>query len=200
MSTHSDPPARRALALAALTGADGAETFIGSAGNDFVDGNIGADAASAADTFQRDPSDGSDSVEGQGGKDNLAFNGSNAPENIDVTANGSRVRLFRNVAAITMDLNDIESTSIRALGAADTITVGDLRGTDLDAANVDLTAGTGDGNGAADTGRRQRRRQGRPRPRQPRRLAGADHRPGADHDRRQRGRERRPARQHARRP
>jgi Ca2+-binding RTX toxin-like protein len=137
-----------------LTGANGAETFIGGAGNDFVDGNIGADSAqlgSGNDTFQWDPGDGSDTVEGQSGKDSLASNGSNAPESIDVSANGSRVRLFRNVAAITMDLNGIERTDVHALGGADTVTVGDLRGTDLDATNVDLTAITGDGDGAADT-------------------------------------------------
>ena len=50
-----------------------------------------------------------------------------------------------------MDLNGIESTNIRALGSADNITVGDLRGTDLDATNVDLSATAGDGDGAADT-------------------------------------------------
>jgi hypothetical protein len=38
--------------------------------------------------------------------------------NIALGANGSRVRLFRDVAGITMDLNDIESTNIRALGSA----------------------------------------------------------------------------------
>jgi Ca2+-binding RTX toxin-like protein len=137
-----------------LTGANGAETFIGGAGNDHVDGNVGADSAqlgSGNDTFQWDPGDGSDSVEGQSGKDTLQFNGSNAAENIDVSANGSRVRLDRNVAAITMDLNGIETTNIRALGSADTITVGDLRGTDLNATNIDLSATAGDGDGSADT-------------------------------------------------
>ena len=58
--------------------------------------------------FQWDPGDGSDTVEGQGGNDALDFNGSNIGENIDVSANGSRVRLTRNVAAITMDLDGIE--------------------------------------------------------------------------------------------
>ena len=118
-----------------LIGANGAESLIGGAGNDFVDGNLGADTAqlgSGADTFQWDPGDGSDTVDGQAGKDTLAFNGSNAAENIDLTANGSRVRLFRNVAAITMDLNDIERSDLRALGGADVVTVADLTGTDLD--------------------------------------------------------------------
>ena len=137
-----------------LIGANGAESLIGGAGNDFVDGNLGADTAqlgSGADTFQWDPGDGSDTVDGQAGKDMLAFNGSNAAENIDLTANGSRVRLFRNVAAITMDLDDIERTDLRALGGADVVTVADLTGTDLDTTNVNLAAGTGDGDGSADT-------------------------------------------------
>src|SRR3954447_25673376 len=137
-----------------LTGANGAETFIGGSGNDFVDGNIGADTAqlgSGTDTFQWDPGDGSDTVDGQGGKDALAFNGSNAAENIDVAANGSRVRLFRNVAAITMDLTGIEAANVRALGSADNITVGDLRGTDLDTTNVGLVAPGAGGHGSAGT-------------------------------------------------
>jgi Ca2+-binding RTX toxin-like protein len=137
-----------------LTGGNGAETFIGGAGNDFVDGNIGADTAELGtgnDSFQWDPGDGSDTVDGQSGKDTLAFNGSNIGEQIGVAANGSRVRLTRDVAGITMDLNGIESTAIRTLGSADTVTVGDLRGTDLDATNVDLNAFDGNGDGAADT-------------------------------------------------
>ena len=137
-----------------LTGGNGAETFIGGAGNDFVDGNIGADTAQLGtgnDTFQWDPGDGSDTVDGQSGKDTLAFNGSNIGEHIGVAANGSRVRLTRDVAGITMDLNGIESTAVRTLGGSDTVTVGDLTGTDLAATNVDLSGFDGNGDGAADT-------------------------------------------------
>ena len=137
-----------------LTGGNGAETFIGGTGNDFIDGNIGADTAQLGagnDTFQWDPGDGSDTVDGQGGSDALAFNGSNIGENIDVSANGSRVRLTRNIASITMDLDGIERTDIRALGGTDAITVADLRGTDLDATNVDLNGFDGAADGAADS-------------------------------------------------
>ena len=137
-----------------IAGGDGADTLLGGTGDDHVDGNIGADTAqlgSGDDTFQWDPGDGSDSVEGQGGKDALAFNGSNAGERIDEAANGSRVRLTRDIAGIAMDLNGIESANVRALGSADTITVGDLRGTDLATTNVDLAAFDGNGDGAADT-------------------------------------------------
>jgi Ca2+-binding RTX toxin-like protein len=136
-----------------LIGGNGVETLIGGSGDDFIDGNIGADTAlmgAGNDRFQWDPGDGSDTVEGQAGKDAMDFNGSNAAEEIDVTANGSRVRLHRNVAAITMDFNGVEALNVRDLGGADTTTVGDLAGTDLDDANVDLNAVTGDGDGAAD--------------------------------------------------
>jgi hemolysin type calcium-binding protein len=137
-----------------LRGGDGNDVLLAGSGDDLVDGNIGADSAQlggGADTFQWDPGDGNDSVEGQGGSDVLAFNGSNAPEQIDVSANGPRVRLTRNVGAITMDVDGIERLALRALAGSDTITVDDLAGTDLKAANVDLTAITGDGDGSADT-------------------------------------------------
>jgi hypothetical protein len=139
-----------------LIGGDGDDTLIGGAGNDFVDGGRGNDTAllgAGKDTFVWNPGEGSDTVEGQGGNDTLDFNGSNAAENIDVSANGSRVRLFRDVANITMDLNGIENLNLNTFGSADTVTVGDLTGTDLKDANVDLSSSTGPGtgDGAADT-------------------------------------------------
>ena len=103
------------------------------------------------DRFQWDPGDGSDTVEGQGGSNALSFNGSNIAEHIDVSANGSRVRLTRNVAAITMDFDNIQRLDLRALGGSDAITVNDMTGTDLKSANVDLGAFDGTGDGAADT-------------------------------------------------
>ena len=137
-----------------VRGGDGADTLIGGNGDDHVDGNLGADMArlgAGDDRFQWDPGDGSDSVEGQSGADALDFNGSNIGEQIDVTANGGRVRLTRNVASITMDFNDIESSVIRSLGGADQVTVGDLSGTDLKTADVDLAAFGGGGDNSADT-------------------------------------------------
>ncbi len=137
-----------------LIGGDGAEVFVGGAGNDFVDGNIGADTAflgTGNDTFQWDPGDGSDTVEGEAGKDTLQFNGSNAGEKVDVTANGTRALLHRDVANISMDLNGVETVNYRALGSADTTTVGDLGGTDVRSVNVDQSAFDGSGDGAADS-------------------------------------------------
>jgi Ca2+-binding RTX toxin-like protein len=139
-----------------LIGGDGNDTLIGGSGDDHVDGGRGSDTAllgSGDDTFTWDPGDGSDTVEGQGGHDTMQFNGSNAPERIDLSANGSRVRLFRDVANITMDLNGIENLDVAALGSADTITVNDLSGTGVKHTNIDLsgTPGSGTGDGAADT-------------------------------------------------
>jgi len=80
----------------------------------------------------------------------LLFNGANISETIDISANGQRARFFRNVANITMDLNDVETIDFNALGGADTIVVNDLSGTDLMAVNLNLAA-VGGGDAQADT-------------------------------------------------
>jgi Ca2+-binding RTX toxin-like protein len=137
-----------------VRGTNFAERLLGGSGNDRVDGNIGTDTAllgSGADTFQWDPGDGSDTVEGEGGSDVLDFNGSNAPEDIDVSANGSRVRLFRNVAAITQDIDGIEGLDIATLGSADNVTVNDLTGTAAKTVDVNLAGFDGTGDASADS-------------------------------------------------
>ena len=137
-----------------LLGSQGADVFLGGADNDFVFGDNGNDLAlmgAGDDTFQWDPGDGSDTLEGQAGADTMRFFGSNAAENVDVVANGGRVIFFRNVAAVTMDLDDVESIDFRALGGADNVVVGDLSGTDVTQAGLDLRGPNGGGDGAADT-------------------------------------------------
>jgi Ca2+-binding RTX toxin-like protein len=146
-----------------INGGNGADRLIGNNGdnvlngegsNDFVDGNIGTDTIDLGpgnDVDQWDPGDGSDVVEGQGGNDVLDFNGSNIGENIDVSANGSRVRVFRNVASITQDIDGIERVDLATLGGADTVTVNDLTGTALKTADVNLAGFDGQGDAAADT-------------------------------------------------
>ena len=137
-----------------LLGGDGADFLIGGAGNDFFDGNRGDDVAlmgDGDDTFHWDPGDGSDTIEGQDGSDTLDFNGANVSENIDVSANGGRLRFFRDVANITMDLDDVEGIAFHAFGGTDTVTVEDLTGTDAKTVEVDLAASGGGGDGAVDT-------------------------------------------------
>src|SRR5205823_1990619 len=91
-----------------IRGGRGADVLLGGDGNDFIDGNQGDDVAllgAGDDVFQWDPGDGSDTVEGQDAFDTMLFNGANISERIDVSANGQRVRFFRDVANVTMDLN-----------------------------------------------------------------------------------------------
>jgi Ca2+-binding RTX toxin-like protein len=136
-----------------LLGSNGNDILLGGDGNDFVDGQQGNDTAflgAGNDTFQWDPGDGSDTVEGQDGADKMAFNGANIAENMDVSANGGRVRFTRNVAAIVMDLNDVESIDVKALGGADNLVVNDVSGTDLTNVSADLNATGGGDDGAAD--------------------------------------------------
>jgi Ca2+-binding RTX toxin-like protein len=138
-----------------LEGGDGDDMLTGSAGNDLIIGGRGSDTAfmgAGDDTFVWNPGDGSDVVEGQGGHDTLQFNGANVSEKIDLSANGSRVRLFRDVGNVTMDVNGVEQVNVVALGGADKITVNDLSGTGVTDVNIDLsaTAGSGVGDGQAD--------------------------------------------------
>ena len=137
-----------------LVGGDGVDTFLGDDGNDIVIGARGNDTAflgAGDDVFVWNPGEGSDVVEGQAGVDTLGFVGSNGNENIDISANGARTRFFRDVASITMDLDDVEHVEFHALGGADNIVINDLSGTDVPLGRVlvdlqgVLGAGTGDG-------------------------------------------------------
>jgi Ca2+-binding RTX toxin-like protein len=137
-----------------LNGGAGDDRIIGSAGNDVVNGGPGSDVAllgAGNDLFIWNPGDGSDIVEGQAGADTLQFNGSNIGENIDISANGSRIRLSRDIGVITMDVNDTETINVRALGGEDTITVNDLTGTDVSNVNIDLGVAGGGADDQADT-------------------------------------------------
>jgi Ca2+-binding RTX toxin-like protein len=139
-----------------ITGSQGDDLLLGGDGNDTVVGGRGNDVAflgNGNDTFIWNPGDGSDTVEGQAGTDRLLFNGSNANEKIDISANGQRVRLFRDVGNVVMDLDGVEHIKLNALGGADTITVNDLTGTDAKQVGIDLSAtpGSGQGDGQADT-------------------------------------------------
>ena len=138
-----------------LIGGSGVETFLGGDGNDTMDGNRGNDVAymgAGDDTFIWDPGDGNDTIEGQDGTDTMRFNGANVPEQVDVSANGPRLRFFRQPGNVLMDTDDVERVDFNALGSADVVTVHNLAGTDVTAVNLDLAATLGGsaGDGAAD--------------------------------------------------
>jgi Ca2+-binding RTX toxin-like protein len=136
-----------------ITGGDGNDVLIGGDGDDVIAGGRGNDTAllsAGNDLFTWNPGDGSDVVEGQGGTDTLVFNGSNANETVNIAANGQRVRLTRDVAAVTMDLNGVEHIEFNALGGSDNIVVGNLAGTGVTQVSIDLAATGGSGDGQAD--------------------------------------------------
>jgi Ca2+-binding RTX toxin-like protein len=137
-----------------LDGGAGDDVILGGDGDDFVFGDNGNDLAllgAGDDVFQWDPGDGSDTVDGQDGTDRLMFFGANVAETIDISANGGHALFARNVANVTMDLDNVEHIEFRALGGADTINVGDLGGTDVTNIEIDLRGPNGGGDGAADT-------------------------------------------------
>ena len=125
-----------------LTGNDGANTLSGFSGNDMLDGGGGDDVViggpgndvaflgAGNDVFQWNQGDANDTVDGQDGVDRLDFNSIDFAENVDISANGGRVRLTRDIDSVTMDLNGVELIQFKALGGADNIVINDLTGTD----------------------------------------------------------------------
>jgi Ca2+-binding RTX toxin-like protein len=129
-----------------ITGGDGNDRLSGGDGNDVITGGRGNDVllgGAGDDTIVWNPGDGSDVVEGEGGHDTMLFNGANVGEKIDLSANGSRLRLSRDVGNVTMDVNGVETVDVNTLGGADTITVNDLSGTDVAEVNLNLAGGGG---------------------------------------------------------
>ena len=137
-----------------LLGSQGSDVVLGGSENDAIFGDNGNDTAQMGagdDVFQWNPGDGNDTLEGQDGADSLQFFGANISENVNVTANGGRVLFSRDIASVTIDMDDVESIDFRALGGSDNVVVGDLSGTDLTRAGLDLSGPNGGGDGSADT-------------------------------------------------
>ncbi len=136
-----------------LLGSNGADVLRAGDGTDFVDGQQGNDVAFLGandDVFQWDPGDGSDIVEGQDGVDTLAFNGSAGNERMEASANGGRVRFTRDLGNIVMDVDDVEEIVAKTFGGTDTVTVGDLSGTDVTNVVADIAGAGGVDDAAAD--------------------------------------------------
>src|SRR5262245_58848300 len=137
-----------------LVGGAGIDSLLGGNGNDPAIGGIVADFAllgDGNDLFIWNPGDASDIVEGQAGNDTMQFNGANIAERFEISANGGRILFTRDIGTVVMDVDDTEPVNVRALGAADSITVNNLAGTDLTKVNIDLGGSGGGGDGAADT-------------------------------------------------
>jgi Ca2+-binding RTX toxin-like protein len=121
-----------------------AATVTGGRGNDIV--TLG----SGDDTFTWNSGDGSDTVEGRGGTDTLIFSSPAAAESIDLSANGSRVKLTSSIGAVTMDVNGVEKIVVQTLDRPDSIDIHDLAGTGVQQVTADLRGTAGGGNGFQD--------------------------------------------------
>jgi hypothetical protein len=73
----------------------------------------------------------------------MAFNGSAAVEQFQLSADGHRARLTRDVGSIAMELTTIEQVDVASVGGNDTLTVDDLTGTGVNTVNNDLAATLG---------------------------------------------------------
>jgi Ca2+-binding RTX toxin-like protein len=137
-----------------LLGSNGADVLDGGDDDDFVDGQQGNDAVvlgAGDDAFAWDPGDGNDTVDGGAGSDSSRVNGSNANENMAVSANGAAARFTRDIAAIVTDLTRVEKLRIGTSGGTDNVTVNDVSGTGLTDVDLNLSAAIGGGDAAADT-------------------------------------------------
>jgi uncharacterized repeat protein (TIGR01451 family) len=149
-----------AIASVSIDGGAGEDTLIGSPLPDTIIGGDDDDTINAGrgddvvfgsggnDVLTWNPGDGSDVFEGGPGIDTLVFNGSNVSEDITIDGNGTRVRLFRNVASITMDIGTTEQIGVSSLGGTDDVTVTDLSGV-ADLAAIHVSLGDGDDTGSA---------------------------------------------------
>ncbi|HVK09585.1 MAG TPA: calcium-binding protein, partial [Gemmataceae bacterium] len=145
---------------ASLVGGLGSDTLLGGVGRDQIFGDAGDDTVDAGrgddrvflgagnDQFNWDPGEGSDVVDGDAGFDVMAFNGSGADETFKLGAVKTRLRLTRDVGAISMSVGTVERVTVAAVGGADTITLNDLAGTGVQDVRAELEAVKG--GGAAD--------------------------------------------------
>ena len=136
-----------------LLGGAGNDALFGGDGNDLIDGDQGTDTAfmgAGDDVFKWDQGDGSDTVDGEAGFDEMLFNASANAEIFTLSANGAGSLFTRDLGNIVMDLNSIEKVTLNALGGADTININNLGATHVNDIFLDLGVG-GAGDGAADT-------------------------------------------------
>jgi hypothetical protein len=136
-----------------LNGGSSGDVLMGGPGQDTLIGRQGIDALfgdDGADLFVWGPGDSNDSIFGGGGVDTFTFNGSAASENITLSANGTAFRIFRDVAAVTIDAVDLEQFQLNTLAGADIVTVNDLSATPLRVIRLGLAGSTGAADGQTD--------------------------------------------------
>ena len=137
-----------------LLGGAGTDHVFGGRGADFVNGGVGTDTevlGSGDDRAAWNPGEGNDAISGGLGRDTLAFNGSDGDERMSLAADGTSAVFLRSPGNIRMDLDGVERLDLATLGGADAVTIGDLSGTALTVADIDLSSAAGTGDAKTDT-------------------------------------------------
>ena len=89
-----------------------------------IRGGPGADlllGGAGPDTFLWNPGDQSDTLDGGPGADTLQFTGANINETYTDSATANGFQLTRDVAAVTMDVRNVEALNLSTLGADDVV-------------------------------------------------------------------------------
>lgn len=126
-----------------LYGSDGNDTLRGGGGNDSLVGGGGDDSLkgnSGEDSFAWNAGDGSDRVEGGNADDTLVVTATNDANTFAITM-GATGTLLNSPGMSTVSMHGISTLQIDTLAGPDTITVGDLTGTDLSNINADMAQG-----------------------------------------------------------
>jgi Ca2+-binding RTX toxin-like protein len=106
---------------AVLYGGDGNDGIRGGAGNDEIYGGPGDDR------LEWRPGDGNDLIDGNDGTDTLEMYGTDAAEVFNVTPNGTRVSITRDIGNVMLDLATMERLTLSANGGNDsTSCIGNL--------------------------------------------------------------------------
>ena len=96
------------------------------------------------DTFVWNPGDDNDTLEGQAGtRHDAVQRRQRQPRTSTSRPTAGACAFFRNIANVTMDLNDVEAIDFNALGGADTIVVNDLSGSERDPKRQPRSGGRG---------------------------------------------------------
>lgn len=95
------------------------------------------------DSFDWDPGEGNDAIDGGAGIDTLDFEGADVNEQITIAAEGAQAVLLRDVGAVRMEMDAVERIDLRVFGGTDEVTVRDLGDTDLSEVVIDLSGPDG---------------------------------------------------------
>jgi hypothetical protein len=129
-----------------IIGSDGDDVLLGGLDFDDVDGRKGDDRVRLGadiDRFTWRPGQGNDDIDGQGGHDVLSFFGINDAEALDLSVDGRRLHLTRDVENVDLALDDVEEIDPVVFGGADTVAIGDLSGTGVELVDVNLEPALG---------------------------------------------------------